>query len=150
MTANYERTLVTRALELVGESSNVYAAEVLGVSEGTIRRWRAGDISTPLRTGTRVGLIRYIEEREGGQTAPPPEDEWSRFSLGMVRHAGGSRPMTEDERTLVQTDVADVAAGWRETATWTLTGNWYIRRLVVLTRNPGSIQFRETDRYEIR
>jgi hypothetical protein len=51
---------------------------------------------------------------------------------------------------LGQTDAVDVAAGWSESATWTLTGSWYVRRLVVLTRNPGSIQYRETDRYEIR
>lgn len=97
---------MTRALALVGESSNVFAAEELGVSEGTIRRWRAGDISTPLRIGTRLGLIRYIEEREGAvaeDPATPPDelDNFVAYADRMVRQASGEAAR-EQRRTVAR------------------------------------------------
>lgn len=36
------------------------AGEALGVSEGTIRRWRSGNIAVPLRNATRVSLQRFL------------------------------------------------------------------------------------------
>jgi hypothetical protein len=63
-----------------------------------------------LAFGADAGWLLTGEEHgEGAQVAPsdPPEDEWTRFSLEMVRMAGGSAPMSEAERQLVRRDVLE-------------------------------------------
>lgn len=52
---------VRAALDSVAHiESNYKAAKVLGVSEATVRRWRAGAIAVPLREPTRSALERYL------------------------------------------------------------------------------------------
>jgi len=55
---------VKEALARVSDYSNVAAAKRLGVSESTVRRWRAGDIAVPLRTSSRLALRRFIESMD--------------------------------------------------------------------------------------
>lgn len=53
--------LVEECLQAVsGIKSNRAAAKELGVSEATLRRWRAGNVALPLRENTRDALTRYV------------------------------------------------------------------------------------------
>ena len=57
-----DEAMVRQALERVAHiDSNSEAAERIGVSEATIRRWRDGDIGLPLRRGTRIPLERFLD-----------------------------------------------------------------------------------------
>jgi transcriptional regulator with XRE-family HTH domain len=55
--------LVQLALEEVAPLNNYEAADRIGVSEGTIRRWRDGEIATPLRSATRRAISRFLDEQ---------------------------------------------------------------------------------------
>lgn len=54
---------VQRVLELIGSDesmSHVEAGQWVGVSESTIRRWREGSISTPLRSPVREAVFSFL------------------------------------------------------------------------------------------
>lgn len=80
--------LVRASLGRVSAYSNVAAAEVLQVSEATVRRWRAGSIAVPLRTVTRLALIDFVG------TDPPASAGWG------PEAAGGAKGETGEEAGL--------------------------------------------------
>lgn len=54
---------VRQVLEIIGneeDMSHVRAAEWVGVSESTIRRWRGGDISVPLRSPAKENVFQFL------------------------------------------------------------------------------------------
>lgn len=57
--------MIADALDRV-PANNYEAAEMLGVSEGTIRRWREGVVPDQLRADTRHALERFLEGRPAG------------------------------------------------------------------------------------
>lgn len=59
-TPDADRLLVEAALDLVAGCTNVRAAELLGVSEGQVRLWKAGVIR-PLLPSTRGSLTRALD-----------------------------------------------------------------------------------------
>lgn len=63
MTSSEAERLIDVFLSDVDGLDNVAAGKVLPVSEGTVRRWREGDRSTP-RAGTMEKLRRYNERRD--------------------------------------------------------------------------------------
>lgn len=96
-----DELLVRSFLALFRDHSNRAAAAELGVSEATIRRWRLGNVATPLQTKTRLRLRNCIGDPAGnrGGRAGPPEDaaggavtHGDAFVGGTVRSAarGGS------------------------------------------------------------
>lgn len=62
-----DRDLVATFLAAYRDHSNRSAADAAGVSEATVRRWRLGRVSTPLRTRTRLRLRACV----GRSTADP-------------------------------------------------------------------------------
>lgn len=54
-------TLVEGCLQALRDYSNLAAAEALGISEATVRRWRGGNIAVPLRTSTRLALRSFAD-----------------------------------------------------------------------------------------
>lgn len=66
MTITGDVELVRSALERVRDYSNLAAAREIGVSEGTVRRWRDGRIAVPLRTSTRLTLRQFLDESDLG------------------------------------------------------------------------------------
>lgn len=65
----YQVDMVIQVLHDLRDLTNVTAGKVIGVSEGTIRRWRLGDIR-PLR-GTEERVRRYIassDDATSGET----------------------------------------------------------------------------------
>lgn len=74
--------LVLAFLMMVTGLDNVAAAEEIDAKEGTVRRWRDGDIR-PLRKGTRTKLRRYT-----GATQPRP-------ASGEEEAVAGSTPVVD-------------------------------------------------------
>ena len=66
MPATTDAELIAAVLQRLDGVDHVRAGDELGVSEGTVRRWRQGD-RRPLRRSVRTRLRRYIE----GHTLPP-------------------------------------------------------------------------------
>jgi hypothetical protein len=72
VTSPTDKELVVAALPLLPRSGR-QAAQLLGVSEATVRRWRSGDVERALRHETRAALLRLLardaEPEEGGVVA---------------------------------------------------------------------------------
>lgn len=71
-----DEEMVAEALRRVeGIPTKTGKAEAIGVSEGTIRRWLAGDIPLPLRKDTRDPLVRFLTtgEENGIHEVPTPD-----------------------------------------------------------------------------
>jgi hypothetical protein len=62
-----DANLVKEALEGLDDLSNYAAGKELGVSEGTVRRWREGNVGVPLQTDTRRALRRAVARRTDPQ-----------------------------------------------------------------------------------
>ena len=60
MSERSARDLIESALPLL-PSNNYEAGRVVGVAEGTIRRWRSGDFPASVRATTRYALERMVE-----------------------------------------------------------------------------------------
>jgi hypothetical protein len=120
-----DEAAVRRALDAVAHvKSNRQAARILGVSEPTLRRWRAGEIAVPLREPTRSALQRFFARRnEGGRSEPEQaraEDVEGFESLLYSRSAlyqtlssfGGPGERTDDKLSLIDL-LSKVAADLR-------------------------------------
>jgi transcriptional regulator with XRE-family HTH domain len=55
--------LIRAALPLLPKSGRK-AAEMLGISEATVRRWRSGDVGRDLTDETRAKLLRLLGRRD--------------------------------------------------------------------------------------
>lgn len=91
MTQANDAELVRLALDRVSAiDSNRAAARELGVSEGTIRRWRSADVAMPLRDKVRHSLRKALGE-EGAEVAG-----------GEIVRAGHGEPFLEREARLAE------------------------------------------------
>lgn len=74
--AESHKAMIDKALKRLGkEIGHTEAAEILGVSESTIRRWREGDRRKPRKT-VQAKLVRYVGgiAETNGQPAPTALD----------------------------------------------------------------------------
>lgn len=101
-----DEVLVQSFLALYRDHSNRAAASELGVSEATIRRWRRGEVSTPLQTRTRVRLRNCMGDpaiRWAGAWRSPDVEG----ADGVTRH--DARASDESARVKVATEDARYA-----------------------------------------
>lgn len=99
VTSYNDKELVSAALQRVRDYSNLAAAGEIGVSEGTIRRWREGNVAIPLRTSTRLALRRYLSDESTGEAREPEpeaEDLFANYDQ-IVKYVGGVAPPGQDQ-----------------------------------------------------
>jgi hypothetical protein len=104
--------LVERVLSLL-PTNNYDAASVLRVAEGTIRRWRKGQVGT-LRSETRTAILSYLGAAEG-------------YGTGAAgRRAGSSQDPDEELRSRLDAIEAQDLDEW--------TRIWKIREVAATYR----------------
>ena len=105
-----DRELVRQALARVAHiQSQREKARRLGVSDSTVRRWLSGEISVPLRRGTRGPLERFLatsdelwgESEPGGEPRTPAEE--------LLHYLGMRAGLRRVARELTDKDLIAVA-----------------------------------------
>lgn len=87
------RELVSEFLAKVQDLDNVAAGNMIGVSEGTIRRWRKGEVSA-IRLSTKVVMRRFMSTGQSVADARLAPDDLDLFRDvdRIVRYVGGVGP----------------------------------------------------------